>query len=188
MAAQSAHRPLKTAIGMYSKEKSGMLYFPMDGAGASGGRGPVAVTAIPTPLSARRRASRNPASLDSRLEVGSPVQRFPLAPFGGQAEPGAGFDPILGHARTDQMEQRQAGRAGAWTWEGGLAQQVGGPPVRAGQGRGSVVSISTTDEGQARRQEGRQCGGESCQGRQDGRRAASCRRQVLEARDRLPSG
>lgn len=63
-----------------------------------------------------------------RLNVGHPIQRVPFALFGGQAEPGVGFDPVLGHARARQVQHRQAGLGRGETLERGLPQPVNRTP------------------------------------------------------------
>ena len=57
-----------------------------------------------------------------------PIQRIPFALFGGQQQPGVGFDPIDGESFADEMEHRQAGLGRGEALQRGLAQQVGGPP------------------------------------------------------------
>ena len=63
-----------------------------------------------------------------RLDLGRQLPRVPFALFGGQQQPGAGLDPILGHARAGQVQQRQAALRRGEALQGGLTEQVGGPP------------------------------------------------------------
>ena len=77
---------------------------------------------------ARCRACSRSASLSSAWTLGRQLPRVPFALFGGQTEPGVGFDPILGHARAGQVQHRQAALRRGEALQGGLTEQAGGPP------------------------------------------------------------
>lgn len=75
------------------------------------------------------------------------IQRLPFALFGGQAQPGVGFDPVLRYALPGPVQDRQAALRRGEALQGGLLEQASGPPVILVRFQGLIAAQLTQGSG-----------------------------------------